>query len=216
MRCRDARSPRSWRRSGATPRDVRRRRPPRARRAIRSRATRGCGEPWRPRGRGSAASPRGPATPAPAARRARSSGPWRAAPIGRRAAPRGREPRFPLGARGTRRAGRGCGGRLVCPCLAERNPVPRPIPATGESGDTYWMNGYNFTDRVRKVLQLAREEAARLHHEYVGPEHILLGLIRDGEGVGVAVLTNLNVDLEQLSRRTDASHSSGWAAGRAD
>ena len=44
------------------------------------------------------------------------------------------------------------------------------------------MNGYNFTDRVRKVLQMAREEAARLHHEYVGTEHILLGLIREGEG----------------------------------
>src|SRR5258708_7652839 len=40
------------------------------------------------------------------------------------------------------------------------------------------MNGYNFTDRVRKVLQMAREEAARLHHEYVGTEHILLGLTR--------------------------------------
>jgi len=42
------------------------------------------------------------------------------------------------------------------------------------------MNGYNFTDRVRKVLQMARDEAARLHHEYVGTEHILLGLIREG------------------------------------
>src|SRR2546426_867300 len=41
------------------------------------------------------------------------------------------------------------------------------------------MNGYNFTDRVRKVLQMAREEAARLHHEYVGTEHILLGVIRE-------------------------------------
>ena len=57
------------------------------------------------------------------------------------------------------------------------------------------MNGYNFTDRVRKVLQMAREEAARLNHEYVGTEHILLGLIREGEGVAAAVLTNLNVDL---------------------
>ncbi|MGH7733850.1 MAG: Clp protease N-terminal domain-containing protein, partial [Gemmatimonadales bacterium] len=53
------------------------------------------------------------------------------------------------------------------------------------------MNGYNFTDRVRKVLQMAREEAARLHHEYVGTEHILLGLIREGEGVAAAVLQNL-------------------------
>ena len=60
------------------------------------------------------------------------------------------------------------------------------------------MNGYNFTDRVRKVLQMAREEAARLHHEYVGTEHILLGLIREGEGVAAAVLTNLSVDLDEI------------------
>ena len=60
------------------------------------------------------------------------------------------------------------------------------------------MNGYNFTDRVRKVLQIAREEAARLHHEYVGTEHILLGLVREGEGVACAVLTNLGADSEDL------------------
>ena len=65
------------------------------------------------------------------------------------------------------------------------------------------MNGYNFTDRVRKVLQMAREEAARLHHEYVGTEHILLGLIREGEGVAAAVLTNLSVDLDEIQQRID-------------
>ncbi len=77
------------------------------------------------------------------------------------------------------------------------------------------MNGYNFTDRVRRVLQLAREEAARLHHEYVGTEHILLGLIREGEGVGVAVLTNLNVDLEEICGRIDETVKQGKAAARA-
>src|SRR5690606_18696628 len=65
------------------------------------------------------------------------------------------------------------------------------------------MNGYNFTDRVRKVLQMAREEAARLHHEYVGTEHILLGLIREGEGVAAAVLTNLGVDLEDIQQKIE-------------
>ena len=49
---------------------------------------------------------------------------------------------------------------------------------------------YNFTDRVRKVLAMAREEAIRLQHDYVGTEHILLGLIREGEGVAAAVLMN--------------------------
>src|SRR6478735_10938108 len=74
------------------------------------------------------------------------------------------------------------------------------------------MNGYNFTDRVRKVLQMAREEAARLHHEYVGTEHILLGLIREGEGVAAAVLQNLNVDLDEISQRIEETVKKGKAA----
>ena len=48
------------------------------------------------------------------------------------------------------------------------------------------MNGYNFTERVRKVLAMAREEAARLHHEYVGTEHILLALTDTLEGKRLA------------------------------
>jgi ATP-dependent Clp protease ATP-binding subunit ClpC len=74
------------------------------------------------------------------------------------------------------------------------------------------MNGYNFTDRVRKVLQMAREEAARLHHEYVGTEHILLGLIREGEGVAAAVLTNLNVDLEEIQQKIEETVKKGKAS----
>ena len=50
------------------------------------------------------------------------------------------------------------------------------------------MNGFNFSERVRKVLAMAREEAARFHHEYTATEHILLGLLREGQGVGVAIL----------------------------
>jgi ATP-dependent Clp protease ATP-binding subunit ClpC len=63
------------------------------------------------------------------------------------------------------------------------------------------MNGYNFTERVRKVLAMAREEAARLHHEYVGTEHILLGLIREGEGVAATVLQNLSRRSRRPSKR---------------
>ncbi|MBA2563820.1 MAG: ATP-dependent Clp protease ATP-binding subunit [Gemmatimonadetes bacterium] len=62
----------------------------------------------------------------------------------------------------------------------------------------------NFTDRVRKVLSLAREEATRLRHDYVGTEHILLGLIREGEGVAAAILTNLNVELQPLKERIES------------
>jgi ATP-dependent Clp protease ATP-binding subunit ClpC len=70
---------------------------------------------------------------------------------------------------------------------------------------------YNFTDRVRKVLAMAREEAIRLQHDYVGTEHILLGLIREGEGVAAAVLTNLDVDLEQIHERVEESVRKGKA-----
>src|SRR5512147_3148018 len=74
------------------------------------------------------------------------------------------------------------------------------------------MNGYNFTERVRKVLQMAREEAQRLHHEYVGTEHILLGLIREGEGVAAAVLQNLSVDLEEVQQKIEETVKKGKAA----
>ena len=80
------------------------------------------------------------------------------------------------------------------------------------------MNGYNFTERVRKVLAMAREEAARLHHEYVGTEHILLGLIREGEGVAAAVLQNLNVDLDDVTPSPFAERyaAQGWPASVKD
>ena len=73
------------------------------------------------------------------------------------------------------------------------------------------MNGYNFTERVRKVLAMAREEAARLHHEYVGTEHILLGLIREGEGVAAAVLQNLSVDLDEMQQKIEETVKKGKA-----
>ena len=55
-----------------------------------------------------------------------------------------------------------------------------------------------FTERVRKVMYLAREEAGRLQHDYIGTEHLLLGLIREGEGIAANVLTNLGLDLEVI------------------
>ena len=65
------------------------------------------------------------------------------------------------------------------------------------------MNGYNFTERVRKVLSMAREEAARLNHEYVGTEHILLGVLHEGEGVAATVLENLSVEANEMELKID-------------
>ncbi|GBU20777.1 ATP-dependent Clp protease ATP-binding subunit [Fibrobacteres bacterium R8-0-B4] len=60
------------------------------------------------------------------------------------------------------------------------------------------MNGM-FTDRVKKVMQIAREESVRLGNDYVGTEHLLLGLIKEGDGVAVAVMRGMGIDLEDLS-----------------
>jgi ATP-dependent Clp protease ATP-binding subunit ClpC len=60
-----------------------------------------------------------------------------------------------------------------------------------------------FTERVRKVIYLAREEAARLQHDYIGTEHLLLGVIREGEGIAATVLNNLGVDLDQIRQAVE-------------
>ena len=65
------------------------------------------------------------------------------------------------------------------------------------------MNGYNFSDRLRRVLGVAREEAARLHHEYVGTEHVLLALLRQGDGAAATVLAGLDVTPEQIRQKIE-------------
>jgi len=60
-----------------------------------------------------------------------------------------------------------------------------------------------FTDRARKVMQLADQEAQRFNHEYIGTEHVLLGLVKEGEGVAANVLKNLDVDLRKVRREVE-------------
>ncbi|MDQ7797741.1 MAG: ATP-dependent Clp protease ATP-binding subunit [Candidatus Edwardsbacteria bacterium] len=65
------------------------------------------------------------------------------------------------------------------------------------------MKDNRFTERARRVLFLAREEARRLQHDYIGTEHILLAALREGEGVAVAVLLSLGVSTEQIRRKVE-------------
>jgi len=68
----------------------------------------------------------------------------------------------------------------------------------------------NFSQRVQVVIQLSREEAIRLGHDYIGTEHLLLGLIREGGGIGVEILQNINLDLDEIKKAVeDAVRSSG-------
>src|SRR5579859_1475155 len=83
-------------------------------------------------------------------------------------------------------------------CLWWRGPVP---PSSLKGGDKQ-MNDRDrfdkFSERARRVLTLAQEEAQRFNHNYIGTEHLLLGLVREGEGVAAKVLANLGVELNKV------------------
>jgi len=68
-----------------------------------------------------------------------------------------------------------------------------------------------FTGRARKVLSLSRQEAQRFRHDYIGPEHILLALLKEGTGVAVSVLKDLNVDFEGVRKFVEERVGEGAA-----
>ena len=68
-----------------------------------------------------------------------------------------------------------------------------------------------FTDRARKVIALANQEAQRFNHEFVGTEHLLLGLVNEGTGVGANVLKNLGVDLDKARAAVEGIEKPGPA-----
>ena len=68
-----------------------------------------------------------------------------------------------------------------------------------------------FTERARKILAIAQEEAKNLNHDYLGTEHILLGLIREGEGVAAEVLRNMGIEFETIRLEIEREAPSGGA-----
>jgi ATP-dependent Clp protease ATP-binding subunit ClpA len=70
-----------------------------------------------------------------------------------------------------------------------------------------------FTDRARKVMQLANQEARRHNHEYIGTEHILLGLVQEGSGVAANVLKNLDIDLHKIRPEVEKIIPPGFPVG---
>src|SRR5580692_6043234 len=72
----------------------------------------------------------------------------------------------------------------------------------GTGPDQKMIGNIPYTPRVKKVLALAAKEAKALNHTYVGTEHILLGLLREGDGVAARVLKNLDVDIEQTRQES--------------
>src|SRR5579875_3875298 len=69
-------------------------------------------------------------------------------------------------------------------------------------GDSMIVGEIGLTPRARKVIELAVDEARRLNHHYIGTEHLLLGLVREGEGIAAGVLESLGVNLERVRTQT--------------
>lgn len=67
------------------------------------------------------------------------------------------------------------------------------------------MQKNNFTSRVQKVIRFSKEEAMRLGHDYIGTEHLLLGIIKEAEGIAVKILQNLSCDLNKLKKAVEDS-----------
>ena len=71
-----------------------------------------------------------------------------------------------------------------------------------------------FTERARKVFSLAQEEAQRFNHNYIGTEHLLLGLVREGDGIAARVLANLGVQLPKVRSAVEFIIGRGDGDGR--
>ena len=84
-------------------------------------------------------------------------------------------------------------GKMGLDLDTARNEVEKQV---GKGPDVETLGNIPYTPRVRKVLALAAKEAKALNHTYVGTEHILLGLLSEGDGVAARVLKNLGVDIE--------------------
>lgn len=71
----------------------------------------------------------------------------------------------------------------------------------------------NFTPRAQQVMNHARRVADRFHHNYIGAEHVLLGLLKLGQGVAVSVIQNAGIDIEKLSAQIEQSMTPGTNEG---
>jgi ATP-dependent Clp protease ATP-binding subunit ClpC len=98
--------------------------------------------------------------------------------------------------------GEGVAAKVLEQLGVERDRVRADVERRIGHGGKEPMGAIPFTPRAKKVLEMSLREALQMGHNYIGTEHILLGLMREGEGVAVVVLTELGVDLDTLRQTT--------------
>jgi len=122
------------------------------------------------------------------------------------------------------REGEGVAAKVLANLGVELNKVRSAVEFIIGRGDRAVLGEIGLTPRAKKVIELAVDEARRLNHGYIGTEHLLLGLVREGEGIAAGVLESLGVNLERVRAETTrilaqnqpqgAQHPSGRAATR--
>jgi len=88
-------------------------------------------------------------------------------------------------------------------------PSPQQLPLHEERRGAYDRPFDRFNDRAKRVLALAQDEAIRFNHNYMGPEHLLLGLVREGEGVAARVLNRLGIELSNVRHEVEKTIGRG-------
>jgi ATP-dependent Clp protease ATP-binding subunit ClpC len=117
------------------------------------------------------------------------------------------------------REGDGVAAKVLANLGVELNKVRSAVEFIIGRGDRTVLGEIGLTPRAKKVIELAVDEARRLNHSYIGTEHLLLGLVREGEGIAAGVLESLGVNLERVRAETtrilsqSAPQSAGAAAG---
>jgi ATP-dependent Clp protease ATP-binding subunit ClpC len=100
------------------------------------------------------------------------------------------------------REGEGAAAQVLRKLGVELDKVRSAIEHIIGRGDHIVLGQIGLTPRAKKVIELAIDEARRLNHHYIGTEHLLLGLVREGEGIAAGVLESLGVNLEKVRRAT--------------
>src|SRR5205809_1634390 len=100
------------------------------------------------------------------------------------------------------REGEGVAAKVLSNLGVELNKVRSAAEFIIGRGDRIVLGEIGLTPRAKKVIELAVDEARRLNHHYIGTEHLLLGLVREGEGIAAGVLESLGVNLEKVRTQT--------------
>src|SRR6266699_1770652 len=100
------------------------------------------------------------------------------------------------------REGEGVAAKVLNQLGVELQAVRDAVEFIIGRGDQIGLGEIGLTPRAKKVIELAVDEARRLNHHYIGTEHLLLGLVREGEGIAAGVLESLGVNLEKVRTQT--------------